>query len=153
MAEKKLDEFGGWLMFFYCICWLSIILLAVSFLSLIVNFFKLDFTASGKIVMLIYILDVIITAILIIKMVTMMRSKDSTVPAKITKLITLVLIFSLAFGVCEILVYLLTQGPSGLINFKDSAKAVIKTVVWYVVWTGYWKKSKRVLAYYGKNAS
>jgi uncharacterized protein YqhQ len=34
----------------------------------------------------------------------------------------------------------------------EIVKGVAKTLIWYCIWSSYFKKSKRVLAYYGKNA-
>ena len=148
---KPLDQFGGWLKFFYVMQWASVISWTIFTLLFVLSIFAAD-NFSEAIEFVIAIFDAIIALILYIKIIKVMKKKETYTPNRIIKLMTWLVIFSAIFAACEGLLYYLTLGIKGLTELAETGKGLFRILIWYTIWTNYFKRSKRVLAYYGKNA-
>lgn len=148
---KPLDQLGGWLKFFYVMQWISVIVWGIVTLLLVLSIFAVE-NFNEWIEFAIAFFDGLIALILSIKIVKVLRKRDAYVPNRIIKLMTCLVAFTAAFAVCEGAVYYLTLGVEGLSNLAETGKGLFRILIWYVIWTDYFKKSKRILAYYGQNA-
>lgn len=148
---KPLDQFGGWLKFFYIMQWVAIILQTIFTLLFAFSIFRTENT--NKIIeLLIAFFGGLVGVILYIGIVNVTREKSTYVPSRIIQLMRWVVIFTVVFAVCEGLLYYLTLGTEGLSNLIETGRGLIRILIWYFIWTNYLKESKRVLAYYGQNA-
>jgi len=147
--SKSLDNFGGWLFWFYLISWISLVLFGVVSLLSLVAIFS---TSRGleAIETLIYGFDSVICAFLSFKIIKLVKKQEPLTPNRVVKIMSWFLIFTAIFIIPELwLDYLLNNGKSA----TEIGKECVRVIIWYCIWTSYFKQSKRVLVYYGKNAN
>ena len=149
---KPLDQFGGWLKFFYVMQWVSVVAWGIFTLLFVLSILGAE-NFHETIEFSIAFFDALITLILCIKIVRAIKRKDTYIPNRMIQLMTWLVIFTALFAVCEGLFYYATLGVEGLSNLAETGKGLFRVLIWYVIWTDYFKKSKRVLAYYGQNAT
>ena len=143
--SKPLNAFGGWLACFYIISWLSLIVLAIFTLLYLLAIFRASNELDG-IESLIYCINCGIVAFLSFEIIKLIRIQEPMTPDRVVRLMGWVLILAVLFIIPELcLDHVLTNGK----NTAEIGKDVIRVVVWYAIWSLYFKKSKRVLAYYG----
>jgi hypothetical protein len=146
--SKPLNEFGGWLSFFYIISWLA----TIGFIMLVLTTLPAIFKVSKPleiVAILIYYIGDGINAFLNFKIVKVITVKDAKTPNKVLTLVTWISLLTVLFIIPGLwLDYILRGGKAA----TEMGKGVIKVLVWYFIWTSYFQKSKRVFAYYGKNA-
>jgi hypothetical protein len=134
---KPLHEFGGWLKVCYVINILSVL---VAILGLVSAGLNLAHPAIMS-----YFLRNMGTIIFSFLIILNLRKKDPSIPGKITFLIRWSSLYSLVFTFS-------TQLQDGFQNKLSFGVLMILIPVWYIGWTQYFLKSKRVLSYYGENA-
>ena len=148
---KSLNQFGGWLKFFYITQWIVIILCVVFTLQVVLLIFGAENT-NEMIEFLFASLKSLITLILFIKIIKRIKKRDVSIPNQIVKLMTWVVMFTVIFAICEGFMYYLTLGREGLSNLTKMGEDLFRILIWYAIWASYFKKSQRVFSYYGKNA-
>jgi len=152
---KPLDQFGGWLNFFYVGHLVCIIYLVGASLIYALAIFAVG-GGSKAMLVLIGLLHSIITVILCIKIVKILKIKELDTPQKVVKIMTWLVILAVIFAFCNILIYSFNDIPevedySGLDRLARTVFRVIGAIIGYAIWKSYFKKSKRVIAYYGIN--
>ena len=168
--RKPLDEFGGWLKCFPVLCWIILIVGIIDVIFPLMVFINAIIVAAAGLTVdpfvqhlgMFGLLKSILTLPNIIFPVLINRSlkaKSVDTPNKIMKI----------FGIYSLSIILVTvftdtivypyyrpkmqlMQPSTTDQLQDILRTVIEIVIFYIVWFLYFKNSKRVLAYYGKNA-
>lgn len=148
---KPLDQFGGWLKFFYIIQWLNFILWGITILAIMLAIFIAG-SAAKVIEYLISFFNVIAIVFLCFRIIKIVRKKETSTPKQIIKLMTWIVFTVSIFAFFEGIFYYFTLGINGLSNLSETFRDIIRILTWYAIWTNYFKKSKRVAAYYGANA-
>ena len=158
MTPKPLNEFGGWLRFFL-VSWQLSLAIAILFIILVVGFknppigepvtrsifFEPTLLERVK-KNLIHIIDWLIRLIFSILVIRTVKIKAPNIPNTIIMILSLyvVIIFLLSFSLVVI--------SFSLTGSKDLMPNMSGLVAFFIIWFLYFKKSKRVLYYYGKNA-
>lgn len=141
--KKPLNEFGGWLRFFWVINLLSLIFLC---LSVIANFLSYMNSGSSTIYVsfIITLLTSSLAALLTWYILRFLKKQDPAIPIKS--------MFLLIASVVVILPQLFFKEklPFNLITYSNLDLGFMN--IFTLVWIRYFQKSKRVKAYYGKNA-
>jgi hypothetical protein len=148
---RPLEQFGGWLKFFYITAWIAAILGFIILALLLFGVLAAENTTE-RIESFIALLGIAIYLILVVKMIKIIKIKEATTPVRIVNFMHLIIIFAVVFGLFEGIFYYLTQGVEGLSNLTETGRAIVRMLIWYAIWTSYLRKSKRVQAFYGKNA-
>ena len=150
---KPLNEFGGYLVFFrisnFVFFIISLVSVPLLLLAVVRTIAENMPTATSA---LIFSLSLTISSILIFKMLKVLKIQESFVPKKIVNFIFLLTIFSISFSLLNFVSKFLFLGFNQE-TAMETSKQMINSIVWFLIWRSYFKKSKRVLAYYGKNAS
>ena len=156
---KALNEFGGWLRLFWLLWWIHLIAAGLQLVN--VTYFlakgiSADPTRLLKLLLLVYIQwsVPIIFATWVIRTV---RCKSSDTPDKIFKILSLYfLVFSLVWTLVPRVAHLAMVSPPDTKYYAKLLRnlmiAAMILFIYSTVWVQYFRKSKRVLAYYGKNA-
>lgn len=143
--KAELPCIAGWLRFFQIINYINITLSVVAFVALVISYMILgdifDLVMDGPALFL-ELIPFLIFSYFIIKAIPIRHVET---PARIKSLIGYDLIVSLTVSVI-----LLALHNNGLIS--DKPAPLIFSVIYYFIWVTYFKKSKRVLAYYGSNS-
>jgi hypothetical protein len=144
--SKPLNEYGGWLRFFYITNWIHI----VSLVYVVLIFLPL---LSGRPLDSFYwfsfLVDSGLRVFFVYKIVRVIKKQEVDTPDRIARLLTCVLLVPCFVVVPKIYFARLVAGAPGV---RAAVITVINAAVWFCIWTAYFRKSKRVLAYYGKNA-
>jgi hypothetical protein len=143
---RPLNEFGGWLKFFYITMWIGLVALPIYMLLLLPGLFG---GARGAVYWLVILIDDAICVFLGYKIIRAIKKREADTPNRLIRLLAFVLLVGVIFAVPEIYFGRIVRGMEGV---WEVVKAVIKVIIWFFVWTTYFRKSKRILAYYGKNA-
>ena len=145
---KPLDQFGGWLKFFYVILWIGAVSLIV--VSVLIGFALLtEGSMLEKRIMAISLVELSVTTVLIIKILRLVKTKQPDVPTQIFRLMVIVVLVALSFGAIEAIVLYLANGFEGLKELKDTGKGILSNLTSFAIWSSYFMTSKRVRAYYG----
>ena len=146
---KPLNEFGGWLRFFQVTCWLTVVVFVVNVFLSVAAILK-QFSLQRVLVFSVLITGIAIILSLLWKVLRLLKVKSPEVPAQIIKKILLVTVFTVAFSLVDVLsgLWLYQTSPSA-----SSLVGLVRPIVWYLIWSTYFRKSKRVQAHYGVNAS
>ena len=149
--SKPLNEFGGWLAFLNINLWVSFIVSALGALVALLSLFVLHGLDAIRCIIFFILCGVLI--FLSFKMIKLIRIQESMTPNIAVRFINwvsllgvLVVIYNFWSG------YVLASDKDMIKLIPELAGGFIKMVIWYSIWTLYFKHSKRVLAYYGKNA-
>jgi len=141
--KKPLNEFGGWLRFFWVINLLSLIFLCLSVIS---NFLSYMNSGSSTIYVSFIVTQLTssLAALLTWYILRFLKKQDPAIPIK-----SMIL---LGASVVVILPQLFFKEnlPFNLITYSNLDVGFMN--IFTLVWIGYFQKSKRVKAYYGKNA-
>lgn len=147
---KPLDQFGGWLKFYYITKWLAAIL---GFLAIVV--FALAIIVSEALpemaYQFLYLLDGVALTVTSILVIRILRVKEQTVPKKVIRLILVYAVITVVLTVIQM--YMVNEFAMKDIvvanELKELGRGMIKTLIWTAFWANYFKKSKRVISYYG----
>ncbi len=145
VEEKGEEKIGGWLRFFQIINILGVVIFVVIFalaipIMLIIGGSPGDWIDMGAV--LVESLPAVIFSILILKRLGL-RSEGT--PNVITKYIALGALSSVVVAAGLYFAY-----NGGHISEKPSS--VLGSFVYYLIWTSYFKRSKRVHSFYGANS-
>jgi hypothetical protein len=149
----NLNNFDGWLLLFYIGAWSTfLIILILAALQIVTLFESNAIHWPGE---LFIILFLAIMGLIEFQIIRLMRQKDPSVPEKIVSLriweLVWLIIGSIIVFLCSkfIVINKIAMSLLGGIYFGFSGiKAFLKICVWWM----YYRNSKRVQAYYGKNA-
>jgi hypothetical protein len=142
---KPLSKLGGWLKLFYVTLWIGMVLLAYMLL-LLPGLFSRPVDAFYSFVSLI---DYGLRGFLGYKIIKVTKKKEAVTPDRILRLLTYILLVGCLFAAPRIYFARLVYGMPGV---RGIVISVIEIIVWVFICATYFKKSKRVLAHYGKNA-
>lgn len=152
-AANPLDRFWGWLMFFYVGCWVGLVVNVGLGLFILVGLPMIGVPLAAAEAGL-YVLDMAVTVFLLAWIIRIIRKKEAQTPNRVLRLLSWVLLLVFLFFIPEY--YLFSIRQRGDVESQRQLAALIKglvqTLAWYAIWSSYFKKSKRVLAYYGRNA-
>ena len=145
---KPLNEFGGWLRFFQVTCWLTLIIFAVNGALAVAAVFN-QFSFQKLIVFSVLLAGVVVILSLLWKILRLLKVQSPKTPEQIAKKISLVAICAVIFSLVDTF--------SGLWLFQmslsfSSLMGLLRPIVWFLVWSSYFKKSKRVNSHYGVGA-
>ena len=159
MMPKPLNEFGGWLRFFLLLWWIHLISASLQLVN--VTFFLVNGIPSGstrlfKILLIVYI-QWSIPILFAIWVIRTVRVKSADTPDKILKILFLyVVVFILVWILLPRVAYFaMFTSPDTKYYVKVLRNLMIAAMILFIyctVWVQYFRKSKRVLTYYGKNA-
>ena len=142
VGVKPLNEFGGWLTFFYLSLWVKLVLfLGESLLWLVKLMNRTAFIPFA----LEYFFEYLLLSMVIVNMLKIVKKPDPTVPNKMFLLLLLYLLFFLMFAGIQALVSRLTNHPIGAYSGSGD-------LTWGCLFIPYFFQAKRVKAYYGVNA-
>ena len=144
---KPLNEFGGWLTFFYITLCLRLILsLGVALLSLVEILGIRRITSLPFVLKCVYFASGFFLSVVIINILRIIKKIDVITPDKTLLLINIYLFFIIiSYGV-QILVSNLIHYPT--VTFNGGFD-----IAWGAIFFIYLMKSERVKAYYGKNST
>ena len=149
--SKPLNEFGGWLTFFNVSLWSKFIMIILVSIVLLFSFFKVSNPAYVLGIMITFV-RYLISGFLFFKMIKLVRQKEGVVPDKIIQLLAWYVLIAIFF-VLFIWVFSNFSHNDTLIKLRmEFLKFGLSTIGFGLIWGSYLKKSKRVCAYYGKNA-
>ncbi len=159
MMRRPLNEFGGWLRFFLILWWIHLIsagLQLVNVTLFLVEGIPTDSTQLLKIFLLISI-QWSIPIVFAIWVIRTVRIKSAGTPNEIIKILwRYLVVFFLVWILVPRVAYLAKLTPPDTTYyanlFQNLIIAAIILGVYSTLWVQYFRKSKRVLAYYGKNA-
>lgn len=148
---KPLDQFGGWLTFFNISLWFNFIIVILMSIVLLLSFLKIP-NSTAMFLNVIMLIRYAITGFLLFQMIALVKKQEATIPERMVQVI---IWYALVYIVFLILIWAL--------SFIDDTKLLTKSRIafliagvpiigWSLIWGQYFKVSKRVLAYYGKNA-
>jgi len=147
--EEMSLGYGGWIRFFRIINALYWIIGLLGLLALLpFIFFALEggdlavsILPADLIAILIEVLPGIIMSFIIWRVV-LVQSENT--PNKINKLMQIELFFHIVISAC--LIYAHKQG-----YISEGPTPIMVSIIYYFIWATYFKRSKRVLSYYGSN--
>lgn len=147
---KPLHRFGGWLKFFNLSLWFAAIFMTGTTILLTVSIFKSEsvFEFSAY---LISIFDGVVSIVLNILILKIMKKKSIDTPSKMVKLMAYLVGFSALFVICLIMLYSLVLKMDAAAPVAEEGKGIFSVIIWFLIWSSYFKKSKRVFSYYSKN--
>jgi len=148
---KPLNEFGGWLKAFYIYQWFCVLILAMYVLSLALQLFGPQIESSVLLNM-IKLLHSFIEVHFILKIIKVIKIKEPNTPNSIILYMKWIVIFAFIFGIGTGILIYSASARVGLTVFSELAKTALMIIIFYLIWASYFRKSKRVCAYYGKNA-
>jgi len=143
--NNDLSSIGGWLRFFQVINYINFTLSIVTVIALVIIYallgdvFELELDGPA---LFLELIPFLIFSYLIIKALPV-RAIDT--PARIKSLIGYDLVVSITVSII-----LIVSHNHGLIS--DKPAPILISVIYYFIWATYFKKSKRVLDFYGSNA-
>jgi len=142
--QSKFEFFGGWLRFYQILNVLSIIVLIVALGFLLFLSFTESFSNQNLIDFAMIGLES--TPILLLSIFTLkiLNKKEGEVPGKVKSYLDYYLSATVV-----IYVILYISFSKGQITEKPTP--LLGDIIYYFIWTSYFKKSKRVKVYYGKN--
>ena len=144
--SKPLNEFGGWLRFFYIANWIQI----VSLVYVVLVFLPL--LPGGPLsaaYWFSFAVDSGLRVFLVYKTIQETKKQEAVTPDRLVRLLACILLVVCLVAVPKIYLARLVVGVPGV---KAALIVAGNITLWFCVWTAYFRKSKRVLAYYGKNA-
>ncbi len=148
---KPLDQFGGWLKFFLVIQWINIVICGLTVLIALLTMITAETFAQALEPVFLFFYSIMII-LLCLRIVKALKIKAPETPGRIIKLLTWVLSAAFIYAILEWSYYYFSQGPSELsTTTTKSGGDVIRILIWYAIWTSYFKKSARVAKYYGLN--
>jgi hypothetical protein len=149
---KALNQFSGWLIFLFIILCLAVIIGVRDSYIYIYNLL-IGESLSQRLIYLIFFIDQMISLMLCLKFLWIIRIKDINTPQKLVRIRTWMLILKSAFSICELIVgYLFFKSATDEF-FGGIGIDIGGAIISWLILVNYFKKSKRVLAYYGKNAT
>lgn len=156
---RPLNEFGGWLRFFLILWWIHLISASLQLVNVtlfLMEGIPTDPTQLFKIFLLVSI-QWSIPIIFAIRLIKAVRIKSARTPNKINKILwRYLVVFFLVWILVPRVAYLAKVTPPDTAYyanlFHNLIIAAIILGIYSTIWVQYFRKSKRVLAYYGKNA-
>ncbi len=147
---KPLDQFGGWLKFFFVVEWISIVLGSIFSVAFIAGIVTMEGMAD-KGYNLLYLIDTVIMVFISMKIVRIIKIKEQTVPQRIIKFLFIYAGATLAITAIQFIILYQFPMKDVVVDKEavDLGKATIKALVWIAFWANYFKKSKRAITYYG----
>jgi len=146
---KPLNEFGGWLRFFQVICWLTLIVYGVN--VFVITGLVLDQPTPQKIFsFVVLIFGIGFLLFLIWKILRLLTVKAPEIPGRIVKKMLVFTIVAALFSLADTCFSYWIYGMA--LSFRD-ARDFLRPIAWYLIWSSYFRKSKRVVAHYGANAA
>lgn len=146
IVDEKLLSFGGWLRFYQVINYLSIIFTLLIF-AMVSVFYAMGEYAEGEIfealIAGIELLPDLVVSIMVLKILS---KPNKFIPTRVVTLLTYYVGASLLMYGC---VYYLFKTEVVV----EKPTSFWASVIYYAIWSSYFRKSKRVKAYYGENAS
>lgn len=150
---KALNEFGGWLKFYYVLSIIHLVFSAMGLLTIVAimtNLLEIHDTVHPQVVLTLFFRNVGVIAFLAF-IIKFLKKQDSGTPGKIIRLIQGLSLYALIFAyISKVQRFQFEQGlgSEGNPNTRHSL-LVLFIFTWALVWIMYFKKSKRVAAYYG----
>lgn len=151
---KPLNQFGGWLRFFQVVNILGLVVMPIAvIISLVAGVAMLGLgDPFGFLYFGIGIVDLSVYFALTIMILIQLSKRESTVPAKIQKLLTIQVAVSIVLGLSMIPISDFSPNigtETALEIFRDIGRAIS----FYVVWNMYFGKSERVQAVFAEKGS
>jgi hypothetical protein len=156
-VSKPLNEFGGWLSFCrFCVI-LSFILIIIDLVLVFIALVAIAFThptnisSQDTVSAVVGVFEVGIVVFIQVQMIKILKTRAPIIPTQISKLFIVWLVVIIAgFGVFFVM-YHFNMLPSSFAidKFKISTLAGL---IGPLSWLAYFRRSKRVKAYYGANA-
>jgi hypothetical protein len=148
--EKTGKVFGGWLRLFFVI---HLVFTSLLFAVLILS--MLAFIAQMKVDVMVfmgfYILWSAMMLYIVVGIVGAAREPNQGSPNRIVRLIYMGLWISLIFHLGNILVSYFLDRQNLILGPSKLAGPLI-SILWYLAWNAYFRRSQRVKKYYGLNA-
>lgn len=157
--SKPLNEFGGWLNFCGICVILSVIMLSIdiveviivlvvsAFTHLIINISRQDIV-SGVIVVFVNGILVFIQ----VQIIKILKERAPIIPTQISKLFIVWLVVPIVIFGVVFLMHHFNMLPSSFKIDKLKISNLLAVLIIPLSWLAYFRKSKRVKAYYGANA-
>lgn len=145
LIDERLVSFGGWLRFYQVINIISVVFIGIVILAIVAFGFMEAYDDNEFSEAIIGIFEFLPDLIFSIAIIRILTTQNQGIPGKIVKYLGYYLAASLlAYAVFYYLfkIEVVTEKP---VSFFGS-------VFYYFIWSSYFKKSKRVKAYYGENA-
>lgn len=150
---KPLNQFGGYLKFFFIIQWVNFIFCGLTALIALLTMISVKTLIRTIEPMILFFYSIVITS-LCFKIIKSIKKQTTETPRQIIKLLTWILSAAFIFTILEWSCNYFIPAPaeSSSSTIIELTGSIIRVLIWYAIWTSYFKKSKRVAAYYGANA-
>jgi len=149
---KPLNEFGGWLFFFYFTLIIGLIVYPIVLILMFIGVFATE-NSKQIIEFIVYTVDISISFYFLIQIIRIVKDKDPSVPERIINYLKLIMIFSLILLVFEIPIILWANDGQWTSDDSRSVRSSLQTIITYLIWRKYFRSSKRVMMYYVSNLS
>lgn len=145
LVDARFESFGGWLRFFQVINYISASIIIFMFFMVAV-FFAFGQYGEGElfeaVIAAVELIPDLIIPLLILQIIKIKRKE---IPQRLVKLLGIYL-------VCSLVVYAVVYYLFKTDVVADKPVSFWGSLIYYYIWLSYFKKSKRVKAYYGENA-
>lgn len=152
LEPKPLDEFGGWLKFFFVTQWIGLVLCAVSIpvFALGVLYQFVSPAPKDGLMAFVALLDSAVTLWVARRVVRRAKDRDPAVPAEMYRWMLVLMGIGAAVLVADAVVAFALGGTPLSADDWTTLKMDSKSIQWGLVWALYFKHSKRVRAFYGE---
>ncbi len=145
LDNKQENHFKGWLKFFYIINFVWLIFLPLGSLVYILSSMLDSETSILSNKLMFYVLELTPDFIFSILILRSIKIQNTSTPESIKKLMSFELAAKLIIGILIYMAY-----KNGIAQDKPSP--FFFSIIYYLIWSNYFKKSKRVFNYYGANS-
>ena len=141
---RPLDEFAGWLRFFYFIVIMNIAFHFVSGITLIEELIK----QPDKILTLGTIAQWAFTISMFLIIIKIIQQRNPEVPENIKEYLFYIFVVAILHGLFYTVVTILIFKREWSTENTMAFTSAVQNMIWATVWRSYFERSKRVKAYY-----
>lgn len=141
---RPLDEFAGWLRFFYFIVFINLILNFVFGVTIIEELF----TKPDKILTLASIVQWVFILLIFYLIIKIIQKREADVPENIKDYLFYIFVIAIIHFVFNTAVTLIIYKRSWNSDNTMAFVSAIRNMIWTAIWRSYFEYSKRVKAYY-----
>ncbi|MBI5209031.1 MAG: DUF2569 family protein [Elusimicrobia bacterium] len=143
-----LNEFGGWLRFFQVANWIGVAVCGA--MAALCALSTLGAETAGQVAeALVTTADLGVTAWLTCRLLRPIKDRSPRTPARVIRLIGWIAALTVLFAFLEAGAALWANGGQWTDADTRSMRGSFHALVWCGVWTSYFRRSRRVRAYYG----
>jgi len=136
---------GGWLRFFQVCNVLAIVIFGILLLTIVALGLSEGFTSEDTLSLLVSFVEVIPAFVFSILILKIIKDRDEETPFRISGYVKYNTVIALVIFIASMALFYLDVTP-------ERPQSLLGTLIYYYIWTSYFKKSVRVKEYYGSSA-